>query len=160
MNDTNRKAANAVVAVVDFFSGALAAEAQVGDESQKRLNALVDQLKVSSSTVADRELLLEMRQVELTEQLAKVAQLKARVVELESRESDALSKVGVLMVRVAELEEQLSAPDDARKVSDLINASASLQHSAVVSGRIRNDEAVFLFFEKALAALQEARNRG
>lgn len=45
MNEITRRAANALVATVDFFSGALAAESQAGEEKQKQLDALAAQLK-------------------------------------------------------------------------------------------------------------------
>lgn len=53
MNDLTRKAANALVAAVDFFQGALLAEAQAGDAKQVQLDALVGQLKVQASAQVD-----------------------------------------------------------------------------------------------------------
>lgn len=54
MNEITRRAANALVATVDFFSGALAAETQAGEEKQKYLEALADQLKHRDTDIAGR----------------------------------------------------------------------------------------------------------
>lgn len=55
MNEITRKAANALVAAVDFFQGALAAEAQAGDAKQVQLDALADQLRDQIKTDEERE---------------------------------------------------------------------------------------------------------
>lgn len=122
MNESNRKGANALVAVVDFFVAALAAEAQAGEEKQRHLDHLAGQLKLMTTA--------ESRESEaLSAANLKVVQLTARVAELEDRQRRLLEK---------------------RKVDKLISASVELQRDASAKGRVDIRDARFEAFEKAL----------
>lgn len=87
MNDSTRKAANALVAVVDFFSGALAQEAQTRDSLERHVQQLADQLK----NYAELEAALK-RQSELAKELSRKCDLLAAENEQLRREIDGTNR--------------------------------------------------------------------
>lgn len=79
MNEMNGKGANALIAVVDFFSRVLSSEVQVGEEKQKQLDGLVGQLQRSSTAAVDIGEELQAARQQIAELRARVEDLAARL---------------------------------------------------------------------------------
>lgn len=131
MNEGTRKAANALVAVVDFFAGALAAEAQEGDERQTQFDGLASQLKRQSADLVKSNVDLACLQRSLDESRVTIDALRARISVLEATE---------LTVQ------------DATHFNDLIAAAESLRAKIASLGSVHREDRSFLAFQDALDA--------